>query len=109
MSPEPPDTLVCLITTPRPDAHRIASAAVAKGLAACVNVVPHVQSVYRWEGEVQESEEALLVLKTTRSAVAELEGLLREIHPYETFELVCLDIVAGSHPYIDWIAASVDR
>jgi periplasmic divalent cation tolerance protein len=107
MSPQPGEALVCLITAPRDAARPIASALVETGLAACVNVAPLVHSIYRWEGRVHHDEEALLVVKSTRSAFARIEGLLDEIHPYDTFELVALDIAAGSQPYLAWIGASV--
>lgn len=101
------ETVVCLVTTPQADASSIASAVVERRLAACVNVVPLVRSVYRWEGKVEQDEEALLIVKTTRASVAQIDTLLRTVHPYDTFELVALDIVGGNHPYLDWIVASV--
>jgi periplasmic divalent cation tolerance protein len=104
-----PDAVVCLITTPQPDAHSIASTVIDKKLAACVNIVPLVQSLYWWEGKVEQDEEALLVVKTTRAAISQLDELLRTIHPYETFELIALDVVAGSRPYLEWIDSSVSR
>jgi periplasmic divalent cation tolerance protein len=108
MSDEAPDdAVVCLITTPQAHARPIASAALDKKLAACVNVVPLVLSLYWWEGKVEQDEEALLVVKTTRGTVPRLEDLLRRIHPYENFELVALEIVAGSRSYLAWIASSV--
>jgi periplasmic divalent cation tolerance protein len=102
-----PDAVVCLITTPQADARSIASTVIDKQLAACVNIVPLVHSLYRWEGRVEHDEEALLVVKTTRAATPRLDELLRAIHPYETFELIALDVVAGSHPYLEWIGSSV--
>ena len=66
-----------------------------------------MQSVYRWKGAVEHDEESLLVIKTTRAALAALDAALRELHPYETFELVALDVAGGSPDYLDWIAASV--
>jgi periplasmic divalent cation tolerance protein len=102
-----PDAVVCLVTAPQSNADALAEAAVERELAACVNVVPAVRSVYRWQGRVERDEEALLVLKTTRAAVAPLEELLRELHPYDTFEFVALDVASGSQPYLDWIADSV--
>jgi periplasmic divalent cation tolerance protein len=103
------DAVVCLVTTPQADARSIASAAIDKKLAACVNIVPLVHSLYWWDGKVEQDDEALLLVKTTRAAVSELDDLLRTIHPYDTFELIALDIVAGSHPYLDWIGGSVGR
>ncbi len=101
------DAVVCLITAPPVDADRIAATLVERELAACVNVVPGARSVYRWQGEVQTDEESVLVLKTTRAAVAALERALEEIHPYDTFELVALEVAGGSAAYLDWIGASV--
>jgi periplasmic divalent cation tolerance protein len=109
MSTAHPDAVVCLVTTPQADASRIASAVVAGKLAACVNIIPAVQSLYWWEGKVEQDNEALLVIKTTRDSVPGLDALLRGSHPYDNFELVALDIGAGSHPYIEWIAESVAR
>jgi periplasmic divalent cation tolerance protein len=107
MTPDGP--VVCLITAPQPDAASIAAALVERRLAACVNIVPAVRSVYRWEGELQTDDEALLVVKTTRAAVGDLNETLADIHPYDTYELVSLDMVDGSDPYLDWIAKSVSR
>ena len=99
--------VVCLVTTPPDRARPIAEALVERELVACVNIVAGVQSVYRWKGAVEHDEEALLVIKTTRAAVAPLEEALAELHPYETFELVALDVAGGAAEYLDWIGASV--
>jgi periplasmic divalent cation tolerance protein len=103
------DAVVCLVTAPQADARSIASAAIDQQLAACVNIIPLVHSLYRWDGKLEQDDEALLLVKTTRAAVSGLDDLLRTIHPYDTFELIALDIVAGSHPYLDWIGGSVGR
>lgn len=102
-----PDAVVCLLTAPSADGQRIATAVVEQRLAACANVVPGVRSVFRWQGQVQEEEETLLVLKTTRSALPALERALEHIHPYDTFELVALPVQGGSSRYLEWIGASV--
>ena len=101
------NSLVCLVTTPPDRAQAIADALVEDELAACVNIVPAVQSVYRWKGAVERDEESLLVVKTTRDALDALRDALAELHPYETFELVALDVVGGAPEYLDWIARSV--
>jgi periplasmic divalent cation tolerance protein len=107
-APDPPsDAVVCLVTAPQGNARALAVTMIERQLAACVNIVGQVQSIFRWEGSVQDEQEALLLVKTTRAAVSRLEELLGEIHPYDTFELVALDVVAGSHPYLQWIASSV--
>lgn len=102
-----PEAVVCLVTTPTELALPIAGALVERELVACVNIVASVQSVYRWKGAVEHDEESLLVIKTTGAALAALEAALRELHPYETFELVALDVTGGSADYLQWIAASV--
>lgn len=105
--PQATDAVVCLITAPQSNARMLAVTILERELAACMNIVPSVQSIYRWEGKVEQDEEALLLLKTTHGAVSPLDDLLREIHPYENFELVALDVVAGSQRYLDWVASSV--
>ncbi|MGH2841754.1 MAG: divalent-cation tolerance protein CutA [Solirubrobacteraceae bacterium] len=101
------ETVVCLVTTPPDRARPIAEAIVERELVACVNIVPLVHSVYRWEGAVEHDDESLLVIKTTRVAVGPLTDVVRELHPYENFELVALEIVAGAPAYLDWIAGAV--
>ncbi len=96
--------VVAFVTAPPDRADAIAAALVERGLAACVNVTPGVRSVYRWRGDIEHAEEALLVVKTVRERVAAIEEALRELHPYELFELVALDVAGGHAPYIDWIA-----
>jgi periplasmic divalent cation tolerance protein len=103
----PASAVVCLVTTPPAEAERIAAAAVDRELAACVNVLAPVRSIYRWQGAVQREEEALLIVKTTRATVPALERLLEEIHPYDAFELLVLDAKAGSSRYLEWIDVSV--
>lgn len=102
------DAVVCLITTPPDKAHEIADALVTDRLAACVNILPTVHSVYRWEGEVAHDDESLLVVKTTQAAVPALEELLARIHPYDTFELIALKVSGGAIPYLSWIGEAVD-
>jgi periplasmic divalent cation tolerance protein len=99
--------VVCLVTTPPDQARPIAEALVGRELAACVNIVAAVQSVYRWKGAVEHDEEALLVVKTTQAAVPALDAALRELHPYDTFELVALGVAGGSADYLAWIGDSV--
>jgi len=101
------DHVVCLVTAPPDQAQPIAQAIVERELVACVNIVPLVHSVYRWEGKVERDDEALLVIKTTRAAIGRLTDAVGELHPYENFELVVLDIAAGAPAYLDWIAGSV--
>jgi periplasmic divalent cation tolerance protein len=99
---------VILMTAPDAAcAERIARALVEERLAACVNVVPGVKSVYRWEGKVEESSEVMLVAKTRSALFPTLEARVRALHPYEVPEIVSLPLTAGSRPYLSWVDASV--
>jgi periplasmic divalent cation tolerance protein len=101
------DTLICLSTAPDGDtAARLASTLVEEHLAACVNQVPDVLSTYRWQGRIQRDAEVLLVIKTTRARLPELEARLRALHPYELPELIAVEIAAGSAAYLDWVRAA---
>ena len=105
-----PNVLVVLTTAPGPsEARRIARALVEERLAACANVLPGVTSIYWWEGELQEDGETLIVLKTTREGLEELEDRLAELHPYDVPELLALDVVAGLEPYLEWVEGEVRR
>lgn len=99
--------LVVLCTVPDEDsARRIAQALVAEGLAACVNVLPRLTSVYRWEGEVTSGEELLLIIKTREERYAALEARVKELHPYTVPEVIALPIQHGSKDYLDWLIQS---
>jgi len=88
------------------DAERIATALVERSLAACVNVLPGVTSIYRWRGKVERDEELLMVIKTTAERFEALRAAVVELHPYEVPEVIALPIEAGHAPYLDWIDAS---
>lgn len=97
---------VVLVTAPGVEVARsLAHALVEARLAACANLVPGVRSVYRWEGEVQEDEEVLLVLKTRADRGSELASRIRELHPYDLPEVLELPAVGGSAAYLDWVRA----
>ena len=102
--------LVALSTVGKPeDAERIARALVERGVAACVNIVPGVVSIYRWKGQVDKDAELLLVIKTTAARYPDLERELKALHPYEVPELLALPIEAGSAAYLAWLRESVGR
>ncbi|ERR1700730_18221581 len=89
------------------EAAKIARHLVEHGLAACVNIVPHVTSVYRWKDKVEEAGEWLLVIKTTARAFGHVCQAIAEIHSYELPECICLTIEDGAPNYLKWIAESV--
>jgi periplasmic divalent cation tolerance protein len=98
------------VSTAPPDAAPgIARALVEAGLAACVNVVPGVRSVYSWKGELCDDAESILLVKSTAERGAELAARLAELHPYELPELVALDVVDGesSPEYLRWVVEAV--
>ena len=98
------DALLLLSTCPSDrTAARIARALVQERLAACVNRVPGLASVYRWRGEIHEDAEVLLLIKTTRDRFAPLRARLVELHSDEVPELIALDIADGYPPYLDWL------
>ncbi|HET7843367.1 MAG TPA: divalent-cation tolerance protein CutA [Xanthomonadales bacterium] len=84
---------------------RIARTLVAESLAACVNVVPGLHSVYRWQGAVESADEALLLAKTTRERLDALRERLVALHPYELPEVIAVDVAAGLPAYLDWVVA----
>lgn len=89
------------------EATRIAELLVDKQLAACVQILPEIESVYRWNGEVQRDKEILILAKTTASQFDALEKAVREIHSYETPEIVAVPIAHVSEPYRAWLAKNV--
>jgi periplasmic divalent cation tolerance protein len=98
-----PDTLLILCTCPDGEsAARIARVLVEERLAACVNRVPGLTSVYRWQGEIHEDSEVLLLIKTRSELFESLRARLVALHPYDVPEVIALDIAAGHAPYLDW-------
>jgi len=95
-----------LVLTTAPDretAERLARALVERSLAACANLLPGARSIYRWQGAIEESDEVLLVLKTTAGRLRELEQALGELHPYEVPEFVVLEPSHVGAKYLAWL------
>ena len=89
------------------DARRIAHHLVENQLAACVNLVPRIESIYRWQGKVESSREWLLVIKTTAEKFASVRDAIRELHSYELPECIAIAIDDGSPDYLQWLGQSV--
>jgi periplasmic divalent cation tolerance protein len=89
------------------EAAKIARHLVQSELAACVNILPNVTSVYRWKNKVEEDREWLLVIKTTVAAFGQVRQAIADLHSYELPECICLTIEDGSPNYLQWIAESV--
>lgn len=102
------DKIVILITAGNMDeASKIAHALVERKLAACVNLIDPIRSVYRWEGKVAEDSEVLLVVKSSRELFDEVRRAVEELHSYHVPELICLPIIDGSPNYLNWLTESL--
>jgi periplasmic divalent cation tolerance protein len=108
MAGEQPIT-VMITAADRVEAGRLAELLVEARLGACVQILPGVISLYRYEGKIQRDEEVLLLVKTTAAAFPELEVKVRAAHSYETPEIVALPIIQGSAAYIEWLAENVGQ
>ena len=99
---------VAFVTTPDDKlAKKLAQGLVEKKLAACVNIIPHIQSIYMWEGKVNEDNEYLMMIKTRTSRMDEVIKFVRENHSYSVAEVITLPIEKNNAPYLSWIAQTV--
>ncbi len=102
------DKVVVFVTAAtRRESKKIACHLVENRLAACVNIIQPMESIYRWEGKIADEKEFLLMIKSTRGIFPELRAEILKIHSYRTPEIVCLSIVDGSRDYLEWITGSV--
>jgi periplasmic divalent cation tolerance protein len=103
------DKLLVLTTAgSESEALKIARALVERRLAACVNIVPRIQSVYRWEGKVEQADEHLLLIKTVKAREEQVRAAIRELHSYELPECIAIPIEGGSAEYLKWLTDSVE-
>ena len=86
-------------------AAEVARTLVSEGLAACVNLLPQVRSIYRWKGELCDDSETLAVIKTTSERFDAMKERLVSLHPYEVAEVIALPVENGHAPYLDWVAS----
>lgn len=101
---------MAITTCPDADiAAKLAEAIVEAQLAACVNIIPAIESVYRWQGKIEHDAESLLLIKTSRQKLSLLESLISQKHPYELPEFIALDISDGSTAYLEWITKSLEK
>ena len=105
-----PATKFAIVLVTAPDlkmARALAKAALSARLIACANLVPKIESHYRWQGKIESGAEVLLILKTQKSKLAALEKLVLAKHPYDTPEFLVLPVSAGGKKYLDWLAGSL--
>ncbi|MDQ2922127.1 MAG: divalent-cation tolerance protein CutA [Acidobacteriota bacterium] len=103
------EAIVVFVTTANSEeAAQLAEMLVGQRLAACVQILPEMESVYRWQGKIERQKEVLVIAKTTKSKFEELEAKVRAIHSYETPEIIALPLTAGSPPYLEWLNSSVN-
>lgn len=103
-----PEVLLVMTTLPDRDvAERMAKHLVEANLAACIQILGPMQSVYRWQGQIEQAEEYLLLIKTTTAGYSQLEESLHQAHPYELPEIVAVPAARGFLPYLQWVSANV--
>lgn len=100
--------LVLTTTGTEEEARKIARGLVERRLAACVNIVPRIASIYRWQGKIEEAEEWLLLIKTTKAAFEQVCAAIIEMHSYELPECIGIEMAEGSTAYLAWIGDSVE-
>lgn len=103
-----PDALVVLSTFPDAEtAARVARTLVDERLAACVNLVTAIRSIYRWQGAISDGAESLAIIKTTADRYADLAARIAELHPYEVPEIIALPLAEGHPPCLAWLAEQI--
>ncbi|XP_002134235.3 protein CutA homolog [Drosophila pseudoobscura] len=99
---------VAFVTTPdRESAKKLAHGIIDRKIAACVNIIPKIESIYMWEGKVTEDDEYLMMIKTRTERIDELSKFVRENHPHSVAEVISIPIENGNLPYLNWIAQTV--
>jgi periplasmic divalent cation tolerance protein len=88
------------------EAQRLATMLIEERLAACAQILPEIQSIYRWQGKLERAGEVLIIVKTVSSRFEELEQRVRALHSYETPEIVAFKLTSGSAPYLEWLTAN---
>ena len=102
---DPKDALLALSTFPNEEvARKVVRELVEKKLVACGNLIPRVESIYRWQGKIESSGETLVFFKLCSAGYPAFEKELRQLHPYEVPEIICLNLVEGSPDYLRWMA-----
>ncbi|MDO9119766.1 MAG: divalent-cation tolerance protein CutA [Nitrospira sp.] len=102
------EIIVVFVTVPGlKEGSRISRAVLTSRLAACVNVIPGIRSMYQWKGKLVQEKEAMLVMKTTRLRYRKLEQKIKQLHPYELPEVIAIPLICGSSQYTEWVTREV--
>lgn len=102
-----PGEIIVLVTCQPDDANKLATDLVTERLAACVNIVPSVLSIYQWKEKIEKDTESILIIKSHRDLFSRLEARIKELHKYDVPEIVSLPIEAGHAPYLNWLNAQL--
>jgi len=94
---------IAMVSVPRDEAKELAKGVIESRLAACVNIIPKIESIYWWDNKIHNDEEALLIFKTTQLKVEALIGYVQENHPYDVPEIITLSLSEGLPEYLNWI------
>jgi periplasmic divalent cation tolerance protein len=103
------DEIIILVTAPASESEKLARVLVEERLAACVNIIDSVRSIYMWQGDLCNETEQLLVIKSVRVVWEKLCARIEQLHPYEVPEIIALPIQAGHRPYLDWLNAAISQ
>jgi periplasmic divalent cation tolerance protein len=104
------DAIVVFMTAANgEEATRLAEMLVGSHLAACVQILPEIESVYRWEGKIERASEILMLVKTTKDRFVDLDREVRALHSYDTPEIIAIPVVAGSESYLKWLTQATAR
>jgi periplasmic divalent cation tolerance protein len=98
--------LVFITTANKKQARAIASALVSKGLAACVNIIPKIDSIFTWKNKLEQEQECLLLVKSKKSLMPKLIKLVKSLHSYSVPEIIAIPIIAGNKDYLNWLDES---
>ena len=102
------DPIIILTTvSSKKEAELIGSKLIDKELAACVNIIPNIKSIYRWEGKINKDSEYLLIIKTVKRAEEDVFENIRKLHSYDTPEMISIPITGGEKNYLNWLSKSV--
>jgi len=100
----PSSTLITLCTCPNQTvAEELATSLVEQGIAACINIIPKVTSIYKWQGKLEKDDEVLMLIKTDQSRYQDLEQALLSLHPYELPEIIAVPVEQGLTGYLNWV------